>query len=238
MKIAMISLNLFMFVFLTTLKGFTQEKEKITITGKVSRKGTNKPPIGIITIAEKGEVDYWAAGDNVGTNHHTFVEKDGSFKFTINKGGTIVIQDGANRYRPLTLTDLKVSQTLDLVLERTLRTSPPAYPENELLPHEKIIDIHKRISISGKITFPDGKEMQNATVGQLDVYTAQTHGSYAHTTSGENGIYEYTVMKGGRISFGAIGYARQTFTATKDTVINVRMLRANPFDYPHKKKLF
>lgn len=209
---------------------FAQKKEKVTITGKVTVKDTGKPPIGIITVLEKGVADYYALENIIGTNHHTFVDKNGTFRFTINKGGTIVIHDGGNRYMARRFFKLDKSQTLDVVLSPTKRTMPPAYPANELKDFEKKTDIHKRIKISGKITFPDGiKGMQNATIGQLDVYNEEAPGPYAHTTSKKGGIYEYTVLKGGRISFGAPGYDRQIFTATKDTVINVKMKRVNPF---------
>ena len=205
-------------------------QEKVTISGKVTVKDTGKPPIGIITVIEKGVADYYAVENIIGTNHHTFVDKDGTFKFTINKGGTIVIQDGYNRYMPRRFFKLDTNQTLDVVLSPTKRTNPPAYPANQLTDFEKKIDIRKRIKISGKITFPDGiKGMQNATIGQLDVYNEEAPGPYAHTTSKKGGGYEYTVLKGGRISFAAPGYEEQVFTATKDTIINVKMKRANPF---------
>lgn len=208
---------------------YAQKKETVTIKGKITVKDTGKPPIGIITIAEKGVADYYAMGNILSTNRHTFVEKDGSYTFTINKGGTIVIQDGYNRYSPTTIANIAKSQTKDLVLTLSKRTNPPAYPPNELLPHEENIDIHKRIKISGKVSFPDGKGMQNATIGQLDVYTDQVPGPFAHTTSGKEGKYEYEILKGGRVSFLARGYDSKTFTATKDTVINVKMLKRNPF---------
>lgn len=208
---------------------YAQKKETVTITGKITVKDTGKPPIGIITIAEKGVADYYAMGDIISTNRHTFVEKDGSFKFTINKGGTIVIQDGFNRYMPTTIRNINENQTKDLVFRLSKRTNPPAYPANKLTDFEKKIDVTKRIKISGRITFPDGKGMQNATIGQLDVYNEQAPGPYAHTTSGKDGNYEYSVLKGGRIAIAAQGYEVREFTATKDTVINVKMMRINPF---------
>ena len=209
---------------------YAQKKETITITGRVTVKDTGKPPIGIITIAEKGVVDYWAnMGESIGTNHHTFVEKDGTFKFTINKGGTIVIQDGGSRYMARTFFKLDKSQSIDVVLSPTKRTNPIPYPANELLPHEKKIDIHQRIKISGKMMYPDGRPMGNATISQGDVYTEQTPGPMAHTTTLKDGTYEYRVLKGGAFSLGAAGYQTQYFTATKDTVINVKMKPANPF---------
>lgn len=200
-------------------------QEKVTISGKVTVKDTGKPPIGIITIAEKGVVDYWAAGDNIGTNRHTFVEKDGSYKFTINKGGTITIWDGGKRYSPIVLDNLQKDQTIPITLKVI---SGKTYNLKALEYLEKNIDIHKRIKIVGKILFPDGKGMQNATIGQMEVYSSVT-GSFSHTTSSKNGSYEYIVLKGVRIYYGAPGYESQVFTATKDTVINVKMMRVNPF---------
>ncbi|SFJ39565.1 hypothetical protein [Myroides guanonis] len=208
---------------------YAQKKEKVTITGKVTVKDTGKPPIGIITVIEKGVADYLVDGNEIGTNRHTFVEKDGSFKFTINKGGTIVIQDGYNRYMPRTLTKLDKTQTIDVVLSPSKRTSPPPYPANQLTDFEKKIDIHKRIKISGKISFPDGKPMKDATIGQVDVFTEKVPGNCAHIFSDKNGKYDYTVLKGGRIVIGAHGYEILEFTATKDTVITVKMMKVNPF---------
>ena len=209
---------------------YAQKKETVTITGKVTVKDTGKPPIGIITVIEKGVADYMVDGDEIGTNRHTFVEKDGTFKFTINKGGTLIIQDGFNRYMPKTLIKIDKTQTMDIVLSPTKRTSPPPYPANQLTDFEKKIDIHKRIKISGKITFPDGKPMKDATIGQADVFTEKVPGPCAHIFSDKNGEYSYTVLKGGRILIGAYDYEILEFSATKDTVINVKMMRANPFD--------
>lgn len=225
---------LFYFLLLSPLFILTnlwaQKKETVTITGKVTVKDTGKPPIGIITVSDKGTVDYYAAGDFPSTYRHTFLEKDGSFTFTINKGGTIVIQDGGNRYKQIILKDLKLSQNLALTLDRTKRTNPPAYSANELLAHEKKTDIHKRIKINGKITDPSGKPIENAVISQPDVFTDEVTQSTAHTTTDKNGNYSYTVLKGGRISFTAgRDFKRETLTATKDTVINIKMMRINPF---------
>lgn len=209
---------------------YAQKKETVTITGKITVKDTGKPPIGIITIAEKGVVDYYAMGDIISTNRHTFVEKDGSFKFTINKGGTIVIQDGFNRYMPTTIRNINENQIKNLALRSTKRTNPPAYPADELLAHEKKIDIHKRIKISGKITDPSGKPIGNAVISQLDVFTDEETGSTAHTTTDKYGDYSYKVLKGGRISFTAgHDFKQEIFTATKDTIINIKFKRLNPF---------
>ncbi|SFJ23168.1 carboxypeptidase regulatory-like domain-containing protein [Myroides guanonis] len=207
-------------------------QEKVTISGKITVKDTGKPPIGIITVIEKGVVEYWSdeTKEEIGTNRHTFVEKDGTFKFTIKKGGTIIIQDGYNRYMPRTLIKLDKTQTMDVVLSPTKRTNPPAYPANELLPHEKKVDIHKRIKISGRVTFPGGKGMRNATISQLEVYNEATPGPCAYTTSGKDGVYEYTVVKGGRVTIGSYDYIKQVFTPTKDTVINVKLKPYNPFN--------
>ncbi|SFJ19923.1 peptidase associated/transthyretin-like domain-containing protein [Myroides guanonis] len=220
-----------MILILVIISGaiYAQKKETVTITGKITVKDTGKPPIGIITIAEKGVADYWADGDNIGTNRHTFVEKDGSYKFTINKGGTIVIQDGFNRYMPTTIRNINENQTKDLFFRLSKRTNPPAYPANELTDFEKKIDIHKRIKISGKITDPSGKPIGNATIAQFDVYGERVPGNIAHTTSAKDGKYEYTVLKGGRIAIVSQGFEMKQFTATKDTVINVKMMRVNPF---------
>ena len=206
---------------------YAQTKEKITITGKVTVKDTGKPPIGIITVIEKGVADYLVDGNEIGTNRHTFVEKDGTFKFTINKGGTIIIDDGNNRYGTVTTSKLYKTQTMNIVLSPTVRKSSP-YPANQLTDFEKKIDIHKRIKISGKITFPDGKPMKDATIAQQDVFTERVPLS-AHVFSDNKGEYSYTVLKGGRILIGAMGYEMLNFTATKDTVINVKMKSVNPF---------
>lgn len=203
---------------------------KVTITGKLTVKETGKPPIGIITVSDKGTVDYYVMGDLPSTYRHTFVEKDGTFKITVNKGGTIVIWDGFNRYMPLTLKKLTENKHITLSLNRTKRTNPPAFPPNALLAHEKKIDIHKRIKISGKITDPSGKPTGNTIINQLDVFTDEVTGSTAHTTSEKNGAYSYTVLKGGRISFDAgRDFKQEIFTATKDTVINIKLKRLNPF---------
>lgn len=203
---------------------------KVTITGKITVKDTGKPPIGIITVSDKETVDYYAAGDFPSTYRHTFLEKDGSFKFTINKGSTIVIWDGFNRYTPIILKKITENKHFTLTLDRTKRTSPKAFPPNVLLAHEKKIDIHKRIKISGKITDPSGKPIGNAVISQLDVFTDEVTQSTAHTTSGKDGNYSYTVLKGGRISFTAgRDFKQEILTATKDTVINLKLKRLNPF---------
>lgn len=203
---------------------------KVTITGKIIVKDTGKPPIGIVTISDKEVVDYYAVGDFPGTYRHTFLEKDGTFKFTINKGGTIVIWDGYNRYMPLTLNKLTENKHFSLTLDRTKRTNPKAFPPNSLLAHEKKIDIHKRIKISGKITDRSGKPIGNAVINQLDVFTDEVTGSTAHTTSDKKGNYSYVVLKGGRISFTAgFDFKPEILTATKDTVINIEFKRRNPF---------
>ncbi len=207
---------------------YAQKKETVTITGKLTVKDTGKPPIGIITVIEKGVADYMVDGDEIGTNRHTFVEKDGSFKFTINKGGIIILRDGGNRYMTETTSKLYKTQTMDIILSPTKRKDS-TYPANQLTDFEKKIDIHKRIKISGKITFPDGKPIQDATIAQVDVFTERIPLS-AHVFSDKNGEYSYTVLKGGRILIGASGYEMLNFTATKDTVINVKMMRVNPFD--------
>lgn len=215
---------------LISLVCFAQKKETVTITGKITVKDTGKPPIGIITVSDKGTVDYYAAGDFPSTYRHTFLEKDGTFEFTIKKGNTLVIRDGGNRYNQIILKDLNKSQNLSLTLDRTKRTNPEAFPPNVLLAHEKKIDIHKRIQIHGKITTSSGKPIQNAVINQLDVFTDEVTRSTAHTTTDKNGNYSYTVLKGGRISFTAgRDFKQEMLTATKDTVINVKMIRVNPF---------
>lgn len=211
------------------LSGALYAQEKVTITGKITAKDTGKPPLGIISVIQKGTVDYWAIEGVIGTNRHTFVEKDGTFTFTINKGDTIQIHDGYNRYNPTQLVNLTKSKHVDFTLEPTYRKDPPPYPSDKLLPYEKKIDIHKRIKVTGKVTHADGRPMQNVTIAQLDVYMQKIPGLWAHTVSDKNGKFSYTILKGGRIAFMGPDYETQLFTPTTDTVINLKLLKVNPF---------
>lgn len=230
MKNTLLKTILVLTTLVITGTNYAQKKETVTITGKVTVEGTRRPPIGVITVLEKGAVAYWSdeTKEEIGTNIHTFVEKDGTFKFTINKGGTIIIWDAGKRYKPRTIFKLNKSQSIDIVLTQIKRANKSENSMDELKEFEKKTDIHKRIKISGRITFPDGKGMRNATISQPEV-SSERIPLFAHIFSGNDGAYSYTVLKGGRISFAASGYEKQIFTATKDTVINVKMKRVNPF---------
>lgn len=210
---------------------FGQKKETVTIKGKITVKDTGKPPVGIITVNEKGVADYMVMGDIIGTNRHTFVEKDGSFKFTINKGGTIVLKDGGGRYMQYpAITDLNESKTINIELnKRPKNKDPRKNRSDELTDYEKGFDIHKRVKVKGMIVDAEGKPVDNVTIFQRNVYKGDMNYTIAHTLSNKDGSFSYEVQKGSVICFFSPGLEGQQHKILSDSTLDIKLLKANPF---------
>lgn len=211
--------------------------QEITIKGKVSVEGKNKPPVGIITIYEVGEADYYFILDGekiITSNHHTFVEKDGSYEFTIKKGSNIAIKARGSRYYPISLEKLQSSQTKDFVLKeisdavlgnKAIRKSNPLDQSNA---EEKKFDIHKKIKLSGTITDNKNRPLKDALVQQMLVPCEDPWATSSVLTD-KSGKFNFNVQKGSRILFTAKGYQYQTYYISSDTIINIKLKLMNPF---------
>ena len=207
---------------------YAQKKETVTITGKITVKDTGKPPIGIITVLEKGVAEYLVFKKVIGTNHHTFIQKDGSFKFIINKGGAIVITDNKHRYLPIEIKNLDKSQNLNIILNRIPNYQKAGYPPNELHKLEPHLDVTKRIKVSGIIMDKSKNLLADAYVTQWSVFNEM--GDLAFTTSKKNGEFSYKILKGDKLIIDKQGYETMEFSPKNDTVVNIILNRLNPFD--------
>ncbi|SFJ88995.1 carboxypeptidase-like regulatory domain-containing protein [Myroides guanonis] len=218
-----------MILILVIISGaiYAQKKETITITGRVTVKDTGKPPLGVITVLEKGVAEHMVFGDVIGTNRHTFIQKDGTFKFTINKGGSIIITDKKHRYMPHGLRNLDKSQAVNVELRRIPNFEKSAYPPNELHKLESRFDVTKRVKISGRVTDKGGKGLTGVYITQSNVFNENE--DMAFSTTNKNGEFSCKVLKGGHILIGAKGYELLELNASKDTVVNVKLKLVNPF---------
>ncbi len=230
------------FLFIPT-NLWAQKKEAITITGKVIVKDTGKPPTGLITVLEEDAVTHWAFGDAIGTNNHTFIQKDGTFKLNIKKGATIIITDNWRRYKEMIFKKLEKPQNLTLKIERitgeNLKNSK--YPSTQLLKKEKAIDPSKIIKITGRITTIKGLPINNVFLEISNVYN-QNYSSFsktnpeksrrmnAFTTNAKDGTFSYKIPKGSTLKISkGFDYNIYYFSPQKDTVINLKMQQINPF---------
>ena len=212
--------------------------QEITIKGKVSVEGKNKPPVGIITIYEVGEADYYFILDGekiITSNHHTFVEKDGSYEFTIKKGSAIALKGSGARYYLMKKTEsLKTSQTKDFVLKeisdavlgnKPLRKNNPLDQSNA---EEKKFDIHKKVKLSGTITDNKNRPLKDAVVQQALVACEDPWGTSSVLTNND-GKFNFNVQKGSRILFVMTGYQYQSYDISSDTIVNIKLKLENPF---------
>lgn len=230
------------FLFIPT-NLWAQKKETIIISGKVTVKDNGKPPIGLITVLEEDAVTHWAFGDAIGTNNHTFIQKDGTFKLTIKKGSTIIITDNWRRYKELKLEKLEKSQNINLKMERITgeNIKNSKYPPTQLLKEEKAIDPSKTVLITGKIVTIKGLPINNVFLEISNVYN-QNYSSYskknpeksrrmnAFATNSKDGTFSYKIPKGTTLKINkGFDYNIYHFSPQKDTVINLKMHRRNPF---------
>ena len=218
--------------------GYAQKKETVTIKGKITVEGTNKPPIGIISLIEVGVADYLIKGsqvgqekDVIGTNRHTFVEKDGSYSFTVQKNATVYLRDYGNRYIPWNLEKINVGQTRNIALKEIKSKEYEMYRKNAPLDKlnkiEKKVDIHKKVKVSGTLVDVDNKPIDNATIMQLVLLNQA--GQPAFTLSDKKGKFEYKIQKGSPILIASPDLESKQFTISSDTILNIQLLRANPF---------
>lgn len=212
--------------------------QEITIKGKVSVEGKNKPPVGIITIYELGVADYYVIIDGekiITSNHHTFVEKDGSYEFTIKKNSSIALKGSGGRYYPIKKTEsLKTSQTKDFVLKEisdaVLANKPlrKANPLDQSNADEKKFDIHKKVKLSGTITDSNNRPLKDANVQQMLVSCEEPWMNSAVMTD-KNGKFNFEVQKGSKILFFSMGYDGKILTISSDTIVNLKFRLMNPF---------
>lgn len=212
--------------------------QEITIKGKVSVEGKNKPPVGVITIYEVGEADYYFILDGekiITSNHHTFVEKDGSYEFTIKKGSSIAIKGSGARYYPIKKTEsLKTSQTKNFVLKeisdavlgnKVLRKNNPLDQPNA---EEKKFDIHKKVKLSGTITDNSNRPLRDAFV-QQPLVACEDPWATSSVVTNNDGKFNFNVQKGSRIIFIKPGYQYQSYEISSDTIVNIKLRLENPF---------
>ncbi len=218
--------------------GYAQKKETVTIKGKITVEGTNKPPIGIISLIEVGVADYVIKGsqvgqekDIIGTNRHTFVEKDGSYSFTVQKNATVYLRDFGNRYIPVNLEKINASQEKNFKLKEVKGPEFETYRKNspldKLTDKEKKIDIHKKVKVSGNIVDANNKIIDNATIMQSIIFNQD--GSPSFTLSDKKGNFEYKVQKGSTIYINSPGLENKEYTVFSDTILKVKLLKENPF---------
>ncbi|HXJ98270.1 MAG TPA: hypothetical protein VNJ50_05445 [Gelidibacter sp.] len=195
-----------------------QAQEIVTVTGKITVEDTGKPPVGIITINEKGVADYLVFGNNIGTNHHTFMEKDGTFKFTVQKGATVVIKNGRVRYEdPLPIQNITEDQTVEIKLKKMARPIKTDIPDE----FEKDFNIYKRVRIAGKVTDSKNKPIGNTTVYQNKAINER--GANNHTVTDNYGNFSYTIQKGSYLGFASPGMEYKHIKIIKDTTMTVTL---------------
>lgn len=230
-----IALSLYILLFISNTLIHAQE---ITIKGKVSVEGKNKPPVGVITIYEVGEADYYFILDGekiITSNHHTFVEKDGSYEFTIKKGSSIAIKGSGSRYYLMKKTEsLKTSQIKNFVLKeisdvvlanKPLRKNNPLDQPNA---EEKKFDIHKKVKLSGTITDSSNSPLRDAIV-QQPLVACEDPWATSSVVTNSDGKFNFNVQKGSRIIFVKMGYQYQSYEISSDTIINIKLKLENPF---------
>ena len=224
-------------LYLLLVGGSIVHAQNITIKGKVNVEGKNKPPVGIITIYELGVADYYFIldGDKItSSNHHTFVEKDGTYEFTIKKNSSIVFRGIGSRYYPITLEKLQSSQTKNISLKEisdvTLgnKVIRKANPLDQSTTEEKKFDIHKKVRLSGTVVDNQNKPLENAMVQQMLV-ACEDPTFIACVMTDKNGKFNYNVQKGSTILFSNPGYDYKIHTISSDTIVNIKLKRMNPF---------
>ncbi|TDS56525.1 carboxypeptidase-like regulatory domain-containing protein [Myroides indicus] len=190
-------------------------QEMVTVTGKITVEDTGKPPVGIITLNEKGVADYLVFGDNIGTNRHTFMEKDGTFKFAVQKGGTVVIKVSGGRYlNPKPVANISEDTRLELQLKR----NPKSSKSDEADKFEIDFNPYKRVKVTGRVLDNNNKPIGSATVYQRSI---NENGANAHTVTDKNGEFSYVVPQGSHISFGSMGFEYKHIKVVKDTALTV-----------------
>lgn len=195
-----------------------QEQNTVTVRGKITVENTGKSPVGIITLNEKGVADYTVMDNIISTNRHSFMQKDGTFEMTIQKGGTIVVRNGGVRYKdPAPIENITENKNIDLKLIRIDR--PSSFDQMDRF--EIDFDVNQRVQVSGVVVDENDNLIYNATVFQNKAINEK--GANNHIITDSNGRFDFSIQKGAYLGFTVSGYDYQHIQVKNDTVLKVKM---------------
>lgn len=203
----------------------------ITIQGRVLVEGTNEPPKGItaVNIANKWK---FSTPDGIGQNEAVFVDKDGYYVITIQKGDTLTLMPSILYYKSntpqYTLINLDHNQThnftikLDSTNYKNAAKNAPDFLQ-EIEKEFDRVNLKKMVTISGTvINKTTGKPISGLPVSQRLIRNSTGSGSL-HLTNKE-GQFTITVPQYSTIDFNVLSKTRSaTLYTSKDTIVNIQL---------------
>lgn len=203
----------------------------ITIQGRVLVEGTNEPPKGItsVNIANKWK---YKTPDGNGQNEAVFVDKDGYYLITIEKGDTLILVTNGLFYKSklpsYTLINLDHNQIQNFTLQvdSTNYNNIVKNAPHNLVEIEKEMDrinIQKMVTISGTVLNKNnGKPISGLPVSQRFIRNAVGTASF-HLTN-KQGQFSISVPQYSSIGFNSLSKTRTaTVYASKDTIVNITL---------------
>lgn len=204
----------------------------LTIQGRVLVKETNQPPTGITTvnIANKWKFEIKERGIK-GENEKVYVDKNGYYRITIQKGDTIQLIPNNLIYKEITpnnkITGIEKNSTINFTLQTD---SMPYLNGVRNYPHMKAkmdsflhaTNPEKILTVSGIVTNKEtGKPIKGLAIYVL--FQHNTRYINTHHLTDEYGQYTLNVPYHSNLSFEAANYPKRTqdLTVIKDTVANI-----------------
>ena len=202
----------------------------ITIQGKVTIKGTDTPPLGITTMNVSNK---WITKvDNQiihGENQHVYVNQQGYYSITIEKGDNLVLIPNPFLYKDFSnysYTNLQESQVLNIQVEEDfdklieLEKNNPLIAEN-LRKHLNEANVDTLIQIAGRVyNQKTMKPLQKVVVSPSFLLNTKNIGTY-HLTD-KRGQFFLTVPKNKEIIINPLSTKSSiTFSAKQDTIVDI-----------------
>ncbi|MHC5354569.1 hypothetical protein ACYSNX_10405 [Myroides sp. LJL115] len=204
----------------------------ITIQGRVLVKETNQPPSGITSVNIANRWKFEIKDRRVkGENEKVFVDNNGYYRITIQKGDTIQLIPNNLIYKQITpnnkITGIEKNSTINFTLQTD---SMPYLNGIKNYPHTKAridrflneTNPEEILTVSGIVK---DKETGKLVKG-LAIYVRFQHNTRyinTHHLTDEYGQYTLNVPYNSNLSFEAANYPKRTqeLTVFKDTVANI-----------------
>lgn len=203
----------------------------ITIQGKVTVKGTNNPPVGITTMNVLNKWVTKADGKQFsGENKNVYVDKNGYYNITIQKGDTLVLipnQYLYDNFRNYRFTNLQQSQILNIEINQDLqkleklKNDTPIVFENLqkfLLDSEKADGL---VTVAGTVYSEQTKKPLKDIV-VLNTFLRNTKDTGAYHLTNDTGQFFLVVPKNKEIAVNPLSPNNNfRFSANQDTIVNI-----------------
>ncbi|MHC5310888.1 hypothetical protein ACYSNM_12655 [Myroides sp. LJL116] len=200
----------------------------ITIQGRVLVKNTNTPPEGVNTINIANKWKFFKKNLNAkGENEKVFVDKDGYYNITINKGDTIQFLPYHHFYKQkkpsYNLHSFENNQIVNFLVE-PIDSSIGEQIVSKSYKNKEIFNVNpnKLVTLAGTVISKEtGKPLENIMIMSPFYYT--TLGYTTHHLTNKEGQFIITIPQNSIIAISSNTDSTITNYIEKDTIITYHL---------------